>query len=86
MENRKLVFSESIKRRERVRVRKFTIITIVIGLILCALVIPLLELKSYENDKKVSEKYTNIAKYIWYNGVKEIEYDELSIKVLDTDI
>lgn len=86
MEKRKLVFSEAVKQREKKRVRKFTITTIVIGLILCVLVIPLLELKSYENEKNESQKYISVAKHIWYNGIKGIEYQELSIKVLDTDI
>ena len=37
MENRKLVFDEVTKRRERKRVRNFKISAIVIGLILCIL-------------------------------------------------
>lgn len=86
MEERKLVFSEAVEQREKKRVRNFTIITIIIGLILSVLVIPLLELKSYDNEKNESQKYISVAKHIWYNGIKGIEYNELGIKVLDTDI
>lgn len=86
MKERKLVFNQTVKQREIKRVRKFKSTTIVIGLILCILIIPLLELKIYENDINISQKYISIAKHIWYNGVKDIEYDQLSIKVLHTDI
>ncbi len=86
MEKRKLVFNEDVKLRERKRVRNFTIYTIIIGLILCVLVIPLLELKSYKNDKDISKNYIKTVKHIWYDGINNIEYNELIINVLDTDI
>lgn len=86
MEKRKLIYSEDAKLRERKRVRNFTIGTIIIGLILCVLVIPLLEIKSYENDKKISQKYMRVAKDIWYNGINGIEYNELRINILDTAV
>lgn len=86
MEDRKLIFSEYVKHRERKRIRNFTLSTIVIGLIVCVLIIPLLELKSYENDKDISQKYIRIAEHIWNNGISGIEYNELSINILDTNI
>lgn len=86
MKERKLIFSEEIKQRERKRVRNFKITTIVIGLILCVLVIPLLELKSYKNNRNESQKYISIAEHIWYKGIEDIKYNELSIKVVDDDM
>lgn len=85
-ENRKLVFSEEIKERERNRVRRFKIIAIFITFIICIVVIPLDGLKDYNQGKFIAQNYTNIAKDIWYNGIEKVKYKELNISILDDDI
>lgn len=83
MEKRRLVFDEVTKRKERKRVRNFTIATIIIGLILCILVSPLCCIKNYKKEKKEIQKYISISKEIWYEGIKDIPYNEIRIKILD---
>lgn len=83
MENRKLVFDEVTKRRERKRVRNFKISAIVIGLILCILIIPLFCIRNYQKEKKEIQKYISICKEIWYSGIKDTQYNEIRIKNID---
>lgn len=84
-ENRKLVFDERVRKNEEVRVKRFKAITIFITLIMCTLSI-VYGMYSYTKLKSKSEYYCRVAKQAWYNGVEEIKYSELNIRILDDSI
>lgn len=84
-ENRKLVFSKEVIKKEEKRVKRFKTIVILI-LILSIIIVPFIKVLEYDKIKVENQTYIDIAMDVWYNGIKDIKYTKLEINILDDNI
>lgn len=84
-ENRKLVFSKEVIKKEEKRVKRFKTIVILI-VILCIIIVPFIQVMTYDRVKAENQTYIDTAMYVWYNGIKDIKYTKLEINILDDNI
>lgn len=84
-ENRKLVFSEEVVKREEERQKRFRKIFIFASVILYIIVSALMNWK-YKEIVKETTKYIYTAQYIYFKGIEGISYNEIDITILDNTI
>lgn len=84
-ENRKLVFSKEVIKKEEKRVKTFKIIVILI-LILSIIIVPFIKVMTYDKIKVKNQIYIDKAMDVWNNGIKDIKYTKLEISILDDNI
>ena len=78
LENRELMFSDQITKREQKRVRKLSTILVCIGIFFIGIFLIIL---LYYKQNNQNQKYIDIALNMWYTGIEEIEYKSIIIKM-----
>ena len=84
-ENRKLAFSKEVTKREEERQRKFRKCFIFVSLIVYTIVSVLMSCR-YKEIVKETSKYIYTAQDIYFKGIEGINYNELSVTILDNSV